>query len=70
MNRYQQLLQLLTSHEEDFIKFYEKGVQAAGTRVRKAMQEMKNLAQEIRNEIQKMKNAAEAQKSNAQESSF
>jgi len=62
MNRYQQLLELLTTHEDDFVKFYDKGVQAAGTRVRKAMQDMKNLAQEIRTEVQDMKNAAEAQK--------
>ena len=44
------------SLEDDFDKFYEKNNQAAGTRVRKGMQEMKNLAQEIRIEVQNKKN--------------
>lgn len=47
----------MMSLEADFHKFYEKGNQAAGTRVRKGMQEMKNLAQDIRKEVQDMKNA-------------
>ena len=38
-------------------KFYDKGNQAAGTRVRKGMQDLKNLAQEIRTEVQEKKNA-------------
>jgi Histone H1-like protein Hc1 len=42
--------------EADFEKFYDKGNQAAGTRVRKAMQDMKNLAQDIRKEVQSIKN--------------
>lgn len=42
--------------EADFEKFYDKNNQAAGTRVRKGMQEMKNLAQEIRIEVQSIKN--------------
>lgn len=44
------------SMEDDFEKFYDKKNQAAGTRVRKGMQDMKNLAQEIRVEVQEMKN--------------
>lgn len=44
--------------EGDFEKFYDKENQAAGTRVRKGMQELKNLAQEIRIEVQDMKNKA------------
>lgn len=44
------------SLEGDFVKFYDKGNQAAGTRVRKGMQELKNLAQEIRIEVQNKKN--------------
>ncbi len=43
--------------EGDFEKFYDKGNQAAGTRVRKGMQEMKNLAQDIRKEVQNIKNS-------------
>ncbi len=43
--------------EEDVNKFYEKGNNAAGTRIRKAMQEVKRLAQDVRKDIQDRKNA-------------
>jgi hypothetical protein len=56
MNRFAQLRDLVASLEDDFDKFYDKNNQAAGTRVRKGMQEMKNLAQEIRIEVQNKKN--------------
>ena len=46
------------SLEGDFEKFYDKENQAAGTRVRKGMQDLKNLAQEIRIEVQDIKNKA------------
>lgn len=47
---------MVESLESDFEKFYDKGNNAAGTRVRKGMQDMKNLAQEIRLEVQDIKN--------------
>lgn len=56
MERFDQLKDLVMSLEGDFNKFYDKGNQAAGTRVRKGMQDVKNLAQEIRIEVQNMKN--------------
>ncbi len=56
MKRFEQLKELVDSLEADFSKFYDKENSAAGTRVRKGMQEMKNLAQEIRIEVQNMKN--------------
>jgi len=56
MNRFDQLQNLLLSAREDFHKFYSEDNQAAGTRVRKAMQELKTLAQEIRGEVQEIKN--------------
>lgn len=56
MNRFEQLRDLVSSLEADFEKFYDKKNNAAGTRVRKGMQDMKNLAQEIRLEVQEMKN--------------
>jgi len=56
MNRYEQLEALLDSLKDDFDKFYEKGNNAAGTRVRKGMLEVKNLAQDIRVEVQEIKN--------------
>ena len=56
MKRFDQLRDHVMSLEADFQKFYEKNNAAAGTRVRKGMQDLKNLAQEIRNEIQSLKN--------------
>lgn len=56
MKRFEQLKSMVESLEADFEKFYDKKNNAAGTRVRKGMQEMKNLAQEIRLEVQDMKN--------------
>jgi hypothetical protein len=56
MNRFNQLKQLVLDLEDDFSKFYDKGNKAAGTRVRKGMQELKNLSQDIRVEVQTMKN--------------
>ncbi len=57
MKRFEELRDLVMSLEGDFEKFYDKENQAAGTRVRKGMQDLKNLAQEIRQEVQNMKNA-------------
>ncbi|MCH7514198.1 MAG: histone H1 [Bacteroidetes bacterium] len=54
--RFEELREKVMQLETDFEKFYEKKNQAAGTRVRKGMQEMKNLAQEIRIEVQSIKN--------------
>lgn len=56
MKRFEQIRDLVASLEGDFEKFYDKKNQAAGTRVRKGMQEIKNLGQEIRVEVQNTKN--------------
>ena len=56
MNRFNQIRDSVLSLENDFAKFYDKGNQAAGTRVRKGMQALKTLAQEIRVEVQNKKN--------------
>lgn len=56
MSRFQELKNFVEELEDDFSKFYEKGNKAAGTRVRKAMQELKQKAQDIRVEIQDKKN--------------
>lgn len=55
MDSYTQLRSLLDSIEPDVLKFYEKGNKAAGTRVRKAMQDVKALAQAVRTSIQDAK---------------
>lgn len=56
MKRFDDLKSLVESLEGDFQKFYDKGNQAAGTRVRKGMQELKNVSQSIRVEVQEIKN--------------
>ena len=56
MKRFDELKSLVESLDGDFQKFYDKGNQAAGTRVRKGMQELKNVAQNIRVEVQDIKN--------------
>jgi hypothetical protein len=55
-DRYKELTGILEDAQEDLMKFYEKGNKAAGTRARKAMMELKNLAHEVRQEIQEIKN--------------
>ncbi|WP_374163915.1 histone H1 [Arcticibacter sp. MXS-1] len=56
MEKFNQLKELVASMEADAEKFYNKNSGAAGTRVRKALQEIKTLAQEIRNEVTEIKN--------------
>lgn len=59
MARFDEVKNLVMSLEGDFEKFYEKNNQAAGTRVRKGMQDLKTLAQNIRSEVQDTKNKTE-----------
>ncbi|PVH24809.1 MULTISPECIES: histone H1 [Sphingobacterium] len=58
MKNFNQLKDLLASIEGDADKFFNNGNAAAGTRVRKGLQEIKTLAQDIRNEITAAKNDA------------
>ncbi len=53
--KYNQMIEHLKSMEKDVEKFYVKGQSAAGTRLRKALSELKKLAQEMRVEIQEIK---------------
>ncbi len=53
--KYQKLVEFVKSMETDVEKFYAKEQAAAGTRLRKAMSELKNLAQDIRVEVQELK---------------
>ena len=46
---------LVSEFEADFTKFTEKGNKAAGTRARKALQDIRNLAKDIRTEISEAK---------------
>ena len=54
-SNFKKLKNLLSESEEDFTKFFEKGNSAAGTRIRKCMQDLKTLAQETRLEVQERK---------------
>ncbi len=55
MKRFDELRDKVMALEGDFEKFYEKDNQAAGTRVRKGMQDLKNFSQDIRKEVQDKK---------------
>lgn len=57
MSRFAQVKDLVLSLESDFEKFYDKKNQAAGTRVRGGLQQLKTLSQEIRTEVQNQKNS-------------
>ncbi|MCY4158514.1 MAG: histone H1 [Bacteroidetes bacterium] len=57
MNRYNELKTLVDGIEADFTKFHDGKVNVAGTRIRKAMLELRNLASEIRKEVQEERNS-------------
>lgn len=59
MEIFEQLKQAVEAVAIDVEKFYTKGNSAAGTRVRKAMQEIKQLAQALRVDVQENKNKGE-----------
>jgi hypothetical protein len=56
MEKFNQLKTIIASIEKDADKFYNGGNGAAGTRVRKALQEIKTLASDIRKEVTEIKN--------------
>ena len=56
MEHYKEMKELLASIEDDMEKFYKNGNKSAGTRIRKAMQDIKNKAQELRVHVQETKN--------------
>lgn len=58
MEKFSKVKELLASVEADAEKFYNAGNSAAGTRIRKAMQDLKVLAQDIRAEVTEKKNSA------------
>ena len=56
MEKFSKVKELLASVEAD-VKKFNAGNSAAGTRVRKAMQDLKVLAQDIRAEVTERKNS-------------
>jgi len=55
MEKFEDLKAKLVEIETEAEKFYVKGNKAAGTRLRKGLQEVKNLAQEIRVDVSEKK---------------
>ncbi len=55
-DKFKELKALVDSLEVDADKFFVKGNSAAGTRVRKGLQDIKNLSQDLRLGIQELKN--------------
>jgi phage tail tape-measure protein len=60
MEKFNNIKSLLESVEKDAESFYSKGNKSAGTRLRGAMQTLKQLAQDVRSEVQEIKNAEKA----------
>ena len=56
MNKYSELLSVVEGLKDDFEKFYDKGNGAAGTRVRKGLQDIAAFAKATRIEVQDIKN--------------
>ncbi|WP_199119109.1 histone H1 [Pedobacter sp. ASV28] len=57
MEKFKKVKELVSQIEADADKFYNKANSAAGTRVRKGMQDLKVLATEIRKEVTDKKNS-------------
>lgn len=55
---HENILEAIDAYLEENAKFEEKGVKAAGTRARKALMDLKNLAHTRRKEIQDAKNSS------------
>lgn len=56
MDKFNEIKEIVLSIEQDVEKFYLKGNKSAAVRIRKAMQDIKNLAQEVRVNVQNTKN--------------
>lgn len=67
MNKLDELKNFIDSMQSDYEKFFVKGKNAAGTRLRKSLQELRRMAQELRNEIQKVRLERKGQKTEGSE---
>ena len=56
-NKHIKFKNIIDAMEADFDKFYNRGVNAAGTRVRKHLQELAGLCKETRKEVTEIKNS-------------
>lgn len=62
MNKLEELKKFIDSMQSDYEKFFNKGKNAAGTRLRKSLQELRKMAQELRNEIQQLRMSRKTEK--------
>ncbi|GJM63189.1 hypothetical protein [Persicobacter diffluens] len=51
MDIYNKIKEIIEEGEKDASDFYNKGNKAAGTRTRKRMMDIKNLAQDLRKDV-------------------
>ena len=63
MNSFETIKALIPSMEADYSKFQDTKNKAAGTRLRKALMELKTRAHEMRKEIQDIKNQEDSNNS-------
>jgi hypothetical protein len=57
MEKFKQVKELINAAEKDAAAFYERGNNAAGTRLRGTMQKLKVVASDIRKEVTEKKKA-------------
>ena len=57
MTKFESIKQIVANAEKDAAAFYDKANSAAGTRLRKAMQELKVAATDLRKEVTEKKKA-------------
>lgn len=62
MEKINELKTMLDEMAKDMEKFYTKGQNSAGTRLRKSLNELRKKAQEARNEIQAIRQQRKAEK--------
>lgn len=51
MDKFNELKEIIASLEDEATKFYDKNNKAAGVRLRKGLQDIKNLAQTLRQDV-------------------
>lgn len=62
MNKYENFTNIVEAMKGDFEKFYDKNNNAAGTRVRKHLQELAALCKDVRKDVTEVKNARKENK--------
>lgn len=61
MEKFEQLQAILDGMKVDLDKFYSKGQNAAGTRLRKELNSLRKLAADVRKDIQEIRTSRKAE---------